>query len=128
MQSLHDIALKRGAEIKLLICRCGPHYQVRPARITIFIQDKVQGLATKAYVREHDAERPSNDDSSKDHSKNKEPLKSSAMDGAKEHDEYYSLKMHREGPNTESGELHPKTKSKDVARHNEDMVNRYDKR
>jgi hypothetical protein len=52
----------------------------------------------------------------------------SATDGAKEHDEYYSLKMHREGPNTEGGELDPKSKSKDVKRHNKDMANRYEKR
>jgi hypothetical protein len=54
--------------------------------------------------------------------------KSTTTDGAREHDGYYSLKMHREGPNTESGELDPKTKSNGVRRHNEDMANRYDKR
>lgn len=47
--------------------------------------------------------------------------------GTKER-EYYSLKMHREGPNTESGELDPKSKSKGVKRHNEAMADRYDKR
>jgi hypothetical protein len=36
--------------------------------------------------------------------------------------------MHREGPNTEGGELDPKSKSKDVKRHNKDMANRYEKR
>lgn len=51
-----------------------------------------------------------------------------ATDGAKEHHEYYSLKMHREGPNPEGGELDPKSKSKDVKRHNKDMANRYEKR
>jgi hypothetical protein len=48
--------------------------------------------------------------------------------GTKERDEYYSLKMHREGPNTESGELDPKSKSEGVKRHNKAMANRYDKR
>jgi hypothetical protein len=58
------------------------------------------------------------------------PKSTAATNGTKtkERDEYYSLKMHREGPNTESGELDPKSKSKGVKRHNEAMANRYDKR
>lgn len=56
------------------------------------------------------------------------PKSTPATDGTKEHDEYYSLKMHREGPNTESGELDPKSKSKEVKYHNKAMADRYDKR
>jgi hypothetical protein len=44
------------------------------------------------------------------------------------HDEYHTLKTHREGPNTESGELDSKSESKDVKGHNIAMDNRYDKR
>lgn len=36
--------------------------------------------------------------------------------------------MHREGPNTESGELDSKSKSNGVKDHNKAMSNRYDKR
>lgn len=56
------------------------------------------------------------------------PESSSATDETKRHDEYYSLKMHREGPNPESGELDSKSKSKEVKDHNRAMGNRYDKR
>jgi hypothetical protein len=41
--------------------------------------------------------------------------------------EYYSLKMHREGPNTESGELNPDSESKSVKSHNKATANRYEK-
>lgn len=56
------------------------------------------------------------------------PKPSSVADETKSHDEYYSLKMHREGPNTESGELDSKSKSKEVKDHNKAMGSRYDKR
>jgi hypothetical protein len=36
--------------------------------------------------------------------------------------------MHRQGPNTESGELDSKSNMKEVKNHNEVMGNRYDKR
>ncbi|KAJ5358319.1 uncharacterized protein N7496_010732 [Penicillium cataractarum] len=98
----------------------------RPAGMAIFIQAK--RLANKAEVRENDTERPLDADSNEEYSNSKELPQPSATDGAKEHDEYYSLKMHREGPNTEGGELDPKSKSKDVKRHNKDMANRYEKR
>lgn len=42
--------------------------------------------------------------------------------------EYYSLKMHREGPNSESGELNPDSESKQVKSHNKATANRYEKR
>ncbi|KAJ5364931.1 uncharacterized protein N7496_010644 [Penicillium cataractarum] len=100
----------------------------RPAGIAIFIQDKPKGLANKAEARDDDAESPPDSNPNEDRSEDKELPKSTARNGAKENDEYYSLKMHREGPNTESGELGPKSKSNGVKRHNEDMANRYDKR
>lgn len=46
----------------------------------------------------------------------------------KGHEEYYSLKKHREGPNTESGELNPDVESKQVKNHNKATANRYEKR
>lgn len=56
------------------------------------------------------------------------PKSLSVADETKSHDEYYSLKIHREGPNTESGELDSKSQSKEVKDHNKAMGNRYDKR
>ncbi|KAJ6003864.1 hypothetical protein N7540_013146 [Penicillium herquei] len=77
--------------------------------MAIFIQ--AQRLANKAELRENDTERPQDADSNEDYSNSKELPQPSATDGAKGHDEYYSLKMHREGPNSEGGELDPKSKS-----------------
>lgn len=57
------------------------------------------------------------------------PNSSPATVGIKKgHKEYYSLKMHREGPNTESGELNPDSESKSVKNHNKATANRYEKR
>ncbi|KAJ5378327.1 uncharacterized protein N7496_005736 [Penicillium cataractarum] len=97
-----------------------------PVGMAIFIQAK--HLANKAEPRENDTERPPDADSNEDYSNSKELSQPRATDGAKEHDEYCSLKMHREGPNTEGGEWDPKSKSKYVKRHNKDMANRYEKR
>lgn len=38
--------------------------------------------------------------------------------------QYDSLKVYREGPNTESGELDPKFDSKDVKKHNKSVADR----
>jgi hypothetical protein len=46
----------------------------------------------------------------------------------KGHKKYYSLKAHRQGPNTESGELNPDIESKQVKDHNKATANRYEKR
>ena len=57
------------------------------------------------------------------------PNSSPATVGIKKgHKEYYSLKMHREGPNFESGELNPDSGSKQVKSHNNATANRYEKR
>jgi hypothetical protein len=37
---------------------------------------------------------------------------------------YDSLKIYREGPNTESGELDPKSDSKEVKKHNKSVADR----
>ncbi|KAK5807600.1 hypothetical protein VI817_001858 [Penicillium citrinum] len=39
---------------------------------------------------------------------------------------YDSLKVYREGPNTESGELDPKSDSKEVKKHNKSVADRND--
>jgi hypothetical protein len=44
--------------------------------------------------------------------------------GAHRHD---SLKIYREGPNTESGELDPKSKSEEVKRHNKFIADHHEK-
>jgi hypothetical protein len=45
-------------------------------------------------------------------------------EGDHEHD---SLKIYREGPNTESGELDPKSKSEEVKRHNKCVADHHEK-
>ncbi|CAI7635395.1 unnamed protein product [Penicillium manginii] len=104
----------------------------RTTRSAIFFQHKSKGLATNTKDHEHDTKRSSKADPNQADSNSKELPKSSSVadvaDETKSHDEYYSLKMHREGPNTESGELDSRLKSKEVKDHNKAMGNRYDKR
>ncbi|KAJ5166074.1 hypothetical protein N7492_006370 [Penicillium capsulatum] len=136
MQTLHRMSFTRGARTSILLSRYFRHSMARPTGLAIFIHDKPKSLATKTDGHEKDATRSPATNSNEVHSKSKvlitlELPKSSPATNrtkTKECDEYYSLKMHREGPNTESGELDPKSKSKGVKRHNEAMANRYDKR
>ncbi|KAJ5379632.1 hypothetical protein N7509_012751 [Penicillium cosmopolitanum] len=101
----------------------------RTTRSAISIQHKSKGLATNTKDHEHDTKMSSKADTNQEDSNSKELPKSlSVADETKSNDEYYSLKMHREGPNTESGELDSKSQSKEVKDHNKAMGNRYDKR
>ncbi|KAJ5742264.1 hypothetical protein N7533_011673 [Penicillium manginii] len=108
----------------------------RTTRSAIFFQHKSKGLATNTKDHEHDTKRSSKADPNQADSNSKAdryiclelPESSSVADETKSRDEYYSLKMHREGPNTESGKLDSKSKSKEVKDHNKAMGNRYDKR
>ena len=50
---------------------------------------------------------------------------SETKEGNHKHD---SLKIYREGPNTESGELDPKSKSEEVKSHNKSVADHHDKR
>ncbi|KAJ5385645.1 hypothetical protein N7509_008186 [Penicillium cosmopolitanum] len=101
----------------------------RTTRSAIFLQHESKGMATNTKDHEHDTKRSSKVDPNQEDSNSKElPKPSSIADETKSHDEYYSLKMHREGPNTESGELDSKSKSKEVKDHNKAMGSRYDKR
>ncbi|KAJ5185883.1 hypothetical protein N7491_006247 [Penicillium cf. griseofulvum] len=86
---------------------------------SIPFQNKQRGLATKTKNPETSIKNPPKADTQMENSNvTEEPLNSSNG----------SLKTHREGPNTESGELDSKSKSNDVKGHNKAMANRYDKR
>ncbi|CAI7615551.1 unnamed protein product [Penicillium pancosmium] len=127
MQILNQIRLTRGAEKSLLIIRFGQYNMTRSKRSAIFIRHK-SGLAIKSKDHHNNTISSPKADPNKATSNSKEPPDSSfAADETKIPDEYYSLKMHREGPNTESGELDSKSKSKEVKDHNKAMDNRYDK-
>jgi len=129
MQILIQMRLTRGAQTSLLVSRCHQYNMARTTRSAIFVQHKSKGLATNTKDHENDTKRSPKVDANKADSNSKElPELSSAAHQNKSHDEYYSLKMHREGPNTESGELDSKSKSKEVKDHNKAMGNRYDKR
>jgi hypothetical protein len=130
MQILNQIKLTQGARTSLSVSRYRQYNMALAARMSIFLQDQSKGLATNTKGHENDAIRsPKADPDGSAHSNSKEPPESSsAADGIKGHDEYYSLKMHRQGPNTESGELDSKSNMKEVKNHNEVMGNRYDKR
>lgn len=53
------------------------------------------------------------------------PKSTAATSEAKgESHKYDSLKVYREGPNTESGELDPKSDSKEVKKHNKSVADR----
>ncbi|KAJ5220871.1 uncharacterized protein N7469_009758 [Penicillium citrinum] len=55
------------------------------------------------------------------------PKSTSATSEAKgESHKYDSLKVYREGPNTESGELDPKSDSTEVKTHNKSVADRND--
>ncbi|KAJ5240435.1 uncharacterized protein N7469_002026 [Penicillium citrinum] len=102
---------------------------VRTTRSIIFLKHESKDSATNTKDHEIDNKRPSKADPNQADSNSKElPESSSAAHETKSHDKYHSLKMHREGPNTESGELDSKSKSKGVKDHNKAMSNRYDKR
>ncbi|KAJ6001056.1 hypothetical protein N7481_001465 [Penicillium waksmanii] len=129
MQILNQMRLTRGAPTSLLVSRCRQENITRTTRSAIFLQHESKGLATNTKDHENDTKRSSKADPNQADSNSKElPESSSVADETKSHDEYYSLKMHREGPNTESGELDSKSKSKEVKDHNKAMGNRYDKR
>lgn len=46
----------------------------------------------------------------------------------KKNHKYDSLKIYREGPNTESGQLDPKSGSEEVKKHNKSVADHHDKR
>lgn len=50
---------------------------------------------------------------------------SETKEGNHKHD---SLKVYREGPNTESGELYPNSGSEEVKSHNKSVADHHDKR
>ncbi|KAL4934198.1 uncharacterized protein BDV17DRAFT_248613 [Aspergillus undulatus] len=84
--------------------------------------------------KESGIQKPSSSDSAegekggrKGQASKEHPESSTAINGSKEHEEYYSLKNYREGPNTESGELGSKHDKEGVDTHNKDIKNRLGK-
>jgi len=53
--------------------------------------------------------------------------KLATSDAKGESHEYDSLKVYREGPNSESGELDPRSDSKEVKKHNKSVADRNEK-
>ncbi|KAJ6016481.1 hypothetical protein N7540_011072 [Penicillium herquei] len=129
MQIMRQSRPSRAAQKSLLATRYRQNNVAGTRRSAIFLRNKYKGISTNTKDHEHDTIKSLKADPNNVESNSKElPESSSAAEETKSHDEYYSLKMHREGPNTESGKLDPKSKSKEVKDHNKAMGNRYDKR
>lgn len=153
MQTLHQLGLKQRGIQRYLSINPYHHYNIfLPGNHGILGQDNHRNLATKAKNPEDNVTSLPKADTRMESSHNTKGkyddtvslgyheiylqslincsdfLKpSSATAKTEAHDEYHSLKTHREGPNSESGELDSQSESDDVKGHNIAMGNRYDK-
>ncbi|KAJ6038311.1 uncharacterized protein N7446_005121 [Penicillium canescens] len=132
MQNFRHVRLTPGAQTGPLISLYR-HLRdlVLSGNQTKLFQTRSEGLATQTKGSTNNGTEAPNADLSRDGSKTQEesPKPSPAAAGiTKGHEKYYSLKAHRQGPNTESGELNPDVESKQVKDHNKATANRYEKR
>ncbi|KAJ5776704.1 uncharacterized protein N7511_001715 [Penicillium nucicola] len=132
MQNFRHVRLTPGAQTGPLFSL---YHHLRDlflsGKQTKLFQTRSEGLATQTKGPTNNGTGAPNADLSRDGSKtHEESLKSSpaAAGITKDHEKYYSLKAHRQGPNTESGELNPDIESKQVKDHNKATANRYEKR
>lgn len=127
MQSLHKVICKRRTQTCSLI-----NFQLR--RNMAFSRSKV--LLLENELENHAAQKktpnksPQIDTSRKEAYYKKEPpmpKSTSATPETKGDHRHDSLKIYREGPNTESGELDPEFKSEEVKRHNKFIADHHEK-
>ncbi|KAJ5827635.1 hypothetical protein N7447_004398 [Penicillium robsamsonii] len=127
MQSLHKVICKRRMQTCSLF-----NFQLR--RNVAFSRSKVlfwkNELANHATPRKTPKKSPQADMSRNEAYHKEEPpiaKSTSAPPETKEGDhKHNSLKIYREGPNTESGELGPKSKSEEVKRHNKFVADHHE--
>ncbi|KAJ5459036.1 hypothetical protein N7530_010980 [Penicillium desertorum] len=127
MQSLHKVICKRRMQTCSLL-----NFQLR--RNVAFSRSKVlflkNELANHATPKKAPNKSTQADMSRKEAYYKEEPpieKSTSATPETKEGDHKHdSLKIYREGPNTESGELDPKSKSEEVKRHNKFVADHHE--